>query len=626
MTTSSTIPRPSEVLPDKDGLAVAVDTETSGTHTDDGARLSVISVAYLDDNDQVVAWAFPFDQGSIGKPGQSASLFDELDAEINLPEAEWDWLFDWLERQRLIFHNAKFDLPILRIGTRHWLGRDLTHRLTWDTMVVQKEIEPQLSLGLKEISARWGFLGGGERDHEAAVKAWLKKNKKAAGRYDLVPWELMGPYASRDAELTIYLYLLQRNLIDEGRARPQRVAHRMAALHVLAAMERRGIGYDAGASLAVADQITQMVRELEQDLPFRNTLPAAKAYFFGDNGKGGVCVPYATTAKNNPVLDIEIARKMVRDQIPYAKEYAEITKLDHARSMWYQGYPEKIGDDGRLRTIFKQTSVRSGRLASERMNLQAIPKTDKTVEGLPDVRSFFRARPGYRLWNLDLSQAELRCAARYAGCVRMLEMLEGGADLHSITTEEVMGVAPDHPKHKVFRDIGKRLTFGGIFQIGGRTFQATLSKEGIEMSLEECDLWVANWRSMYPEYGTAYRRSEQMVLHHGFVKLLPGTPFESLSWFGLRDFPNTAWSRRVQGSLAEFLQIWLIETEALLQGSPDEDVREALVLTVHDSLVLELPDDGRDEEWANRIAAAGAKRATALFDIEMKVDVGPWHK
>lgn len=588
--------------------------------------MAVVSVAWLDDHDRIESYAFPFDQGTVDKPGQPMALFDEMEREINLPEAEWEYLLEWLSRQRLVFHNAKFDLHMLRAGTRAWAGRDLEPALAWDTMIVHREIEPTLPLGLKEIGQRWALLGGGEREHEKRLKDWLRRNKKGTGRWDLAPWDLVGPYAAVDAQITLALALLQMALIAEGWAKPWLVDHRLEVLRVLYRMERRGIGYDAAGSLDVADQILRQIAEREKDLPFRNTLNAAKEYFFGKagDGKGGQCLPYKVTDRGTPQLDEEVLRKMVKDEVPWAAEYAEISKMERAVSMWYQGYPEKIGGDGRLRTVFNQTKVKSGRMSSERMNLQAIPKENKTVEGLPTVRSFIRAREGHRLWNLDLSQAELRVAARYAGCTRMMQMLAEGADLHSITTQQVMNVDQDHPNFKVLRDIGKRLTFGGIFQIGGRTFQATLSKlTGIELPLAECEHFVSEWRSMYPEFGRAYRNSERFVLNNGYMVLLPGTEYESRSWFGPHDWPNTGWSRKVQGSLAEFMQVWLVETERQMA---DAGVSEAMVLSVHDSIVLELPDDPDTESIVQQVAQHGAKRATELFDIEMKVDWGLWHK
>jgi DNA polymerase I-like protein with 3'-5' exonuclease and polymerase domains len=634
------VPRPSQTLPTSSRRLVACDTETSGLNTDDGARVSIVSVAWEDDHGEIVAYAYPFDQGAGqgGKDGVPASLFDDvIRDDYNLPQQEWDLLLEWLSRQRLVFHNAKFDLHMLRVGTRLWPGRDLESAFMWCCMVAQREIDPGYHLNaagqlrLKPVCTALS-LGGEIEDEDVyakRLKTWLEKDQrqrrqKGQGRrYDLAPWDLIGPYASQDARLTLLLYWWQIEMLDLGCGRWHLVEHQMRVLSVLYKIERRGIGYDAAASLTAAGEVRDRIDALVADLPFKNTLPAAKRYFFDE----GRCLVYKRTAKGAVTLDNEVLRKMVGDGIKWAHEFQEIARLEKSLSMWLVGYPDKIGIDGRLRTEFQQTKVRSGRMSSQRMNLQAVPKGDKTVErGLPDVRGFFRARDGYRLWNLDLSQAELRVAAKYAGCRQMLAMLADGADLHTITTGEVLGAKPGDDGFEYKRDIGKRLTLGGIFLIGARTFQADLRKHtGIEMPLSECDRIVSGWRNLYPEYGRAYRRSQNYARQNGYVKLLEGTEYESLSRFGPLDYDNTAWSRRVQGSLAAYLGIWLVEAEGLL-GQWDVQVAEALVLTVHDSLVLELPDDERGPQVAQAVALAGARRATEIFEIEMLVDWGPWHK
>lgn len=250
----------------------------------------------------------------------------------------------------------------------------------------------------------------------------------------------------------------------------------------------------------------------------------------------------------------------------------------------------------------------------------------------------FRAREGHQLWNLDLSQAELRVATKYANCKLMAELLAGGADLHGVTTSEVFGIEKGHPDWTVKRDIAKRLTFGGIFQIGPKTFQATLSKlAGIYLGLGECEKMVYRWRDLYPEFGVAYRRAEKAVAARGWVRLMPGTEYEERSYFRENEWPHTGWSRIVQGSLALFNQVWLVETERMAPG--------LLVLNVHDSQVLEIPENqparavGRmglsgnlhvddrvesPEAVARRVAERGATLASDLFRTAMKIDYAQW--
>ena len=192
-------------LPNVSGLVVACDTETSGLHVDDGARVSAVSIAYRHE-DKLISAAYPFDQGALDKIGVANSLFDVDD---NCSEEEYVQLIEWLGRQRLIFHKMYFDLQILNKGHRKWgHGKDLIMQTVWDTKLAQWVIEPLESTGLKETAAR--LWGEDEKAEQDALKPYLKQN---GNRFDLVPWDVVGPYASKDAELTLRLYESQQEIL-----------------------------------------------------------------------------------------------------------------------------------------------------------------------------------------------------------------------------------------------------------------------------------------------------------------------------------------------------------------------------------------------------------------------------
>src|SRR6185295_9947224 len=99
----------------------------------------------------------------------------------------------------------------------------------------------------------------------------------------------------------------------------------------------------------------------------------------------------------------------------HAETYAEYRRLSNAASMWYEGYANAIGQDGRLRTYFRQNGTRSSRFSVERVNLQAIPQDYRlsdhsALDGIITPRGIIgNAVPeGWRLFELDLAQAELR--------------------------------------------------------------------------------------------------------------------------------------------------------------------------------------------------------------------------
>jgi len=592
-------------LPDVE--VVAVDTETSGLFPDDHARVACVALAW--DGGSA---AFPFDQGVRDKfPTEQLDLFAG-DEDPNLGEEEWKELLVWLSQRSLVFHNAKFDLTMMRTGTRHWAGADLAKALYWDTMLGAKELDPLLSKSLDSAAQRAGLQG---KDGTEKLEQWLLAHGYGGAmkrRYDLVPWSITKLYVTTDAEQTFALYQLQAERFRAKEADWERAWRELQLLRTLYAMEHRGVGYDAAGSIEAAEELERRIHELELELPFPATAPGAKKYFVGQKG----LFTDRVTEKGNPSVDEEQVRRWAAEGVEWAAEYAEVSKYKRAVSMWYRGYPEKLGPDGRLRCSYKQFEVRSGRMSVERVQLQAIPKADKMFEGVPHVRSLLQPRKGFGLWNLDLSQAELRVATKYADCKAMAAMLADGADIHGETCKSVLLVDEDDPRWKEKRDIAKRLTFGSIFQIGGETFQATLSKlADIHLSVEECDGMVRAWRRAYPEFGVAYRKADRLAERTGRVKVLPGTEYEMLSWFSEHDYSNTAWNRIVQGSLAEFFKLWMVEVERQAPGW--------MILTVHDSVVLECPLDEGDE-IARLVADRGAAMASEVFKTDMKVDTDRW--
>src|SRR5690625_7075201 len=96
-----------------------------------------------------------------------------------------------------------------------------------------------------------------------------------------------------------------------------------------------------------------------------------------------------------------------------------------------------VGDDGRLRGNVRQNGTVSGRFSISRVQLQSIPHDFRldgfeVLEGIPTPRGMIGAgvQPGYKLWELDLANAELRVAAMMAKCTRMLDLIHQGKDLH----------------------------------------------------------------------------------------------------------------------------------------------------------------------------------------------------
>lgn len=586
-------------LPDVDGV-VAFDTEGSGLHADDGARVSLVTIAWVD-GDEIKTRAFPFGQGD------QETLFGYAD----LGAMAWLDLCEWLSEQQLVAHNAPHDILQMEAGTvTGCRGIDLLGSLVGDTMLNAWVLEPLAEIGLDKTGDRMFGVG-----KEQAFKDWLKKQKGAKKkRYDLAPMDVIGEYATTDAELCLRVWLTQQQWMaeTEGWAVPV-IQQEMEVQRTLIRMMRRGIGFDRGAAAAASAMAAKIEKELGEALPFVGTEDGARRFFFDIKG----ALPHCVTPGGQKGVAECCVRQLIAEGVEGADDWATFQKVKRARAMWYEGYGSRCGEDGRLRSDFKQAGVVSYRFASQRVNLQALPhdyKLDRlSALGLPNPRIMFVARDGCDLYELDQAQAELRIAAKYAKCESMLAVLEAGEDLHGQTAERLFDVREGEKDWKKYRNVAKRANFSFIFEVGAKTFKHDLEKHtGIIITMDESAEVVALWRGLYPEFGRANRKAERLAQQRGYVKL----PGGRMRWFKPYEQVHKAFNQAVQGGLAQMFKVWMVEVDRQVPG--------ALVLVVHDSQVLEVPTGLRGLRLVQRAAELGERIGTEMFGTKMVVDIKRW--
>jgi DNA polymerase I-like protein with 3'-5' exonuclease and polymerase domains len=678
-----------------DLVELSTDTETSGLFADDGARVSTASIAWIDEiglwrewaerwdnitygvetiadglEVAIVSTAWPFDQGTEGKPEDTGQIKLWPDA-ANLDQEEWEFLLRILVDHDLNMHNGKFDCEKYRVGCRRWpgVGVELINNLVWDTQNVNDLLWRLHPTSLKPTCAR--LFGQEWADESQVVKKYLQRSKLPTGRWDLMPWAAIGKYADTDARITLMLKLRQIWEIENNHAGDwlyrdakncselddmqmvyDKIERRLVTTRVLYRMERRGVPYDEVTSRLAADECRDRAAPIEKGLPFEPTRERAVKYFFeeGKTDKGIECldlVPYSVTDKGTPQLTAEILARMEDDRVPYAKEWGEWSRVSNAASMWYEGYADAVGTDGRIRTAFRQNGTRSTRFSVERLNLQAIPQDyrlsdHKILDGIITPRGLIaNAVPdGWRLYELDLAQAELRVGAMHSKCKLMIEMIMDNADLHTFTTKYLFPDIPEtNPLFKSkWRQVGKRGNFSLGFGSKGKTFKAMVSKEcGVQLSDTESDRIVRDWNALYPEWQQAIWRHQNVVARrqakfgYGWLGLING----ERRWFQEYEEAHKAFNQRVQGNLAQFGMDWMLMTDAFLrdqhelhQWAEKDKVGEVgLVLTIHDSQVLMLPDNEFGRGLADRCARFGKDLWKQMFPkIPGDVDFHLWDR
>jgi DNA polymerase-1 len=354
----------------------------------------------------------------------------------------------------------------------------------------------------------------------------------------------------------------------------------------------------------------QMLMTLQQALPFKPTPAGARKYFFSVQG----ALPHCLTEKSGPSVSECCIRSLISQHTPYAQEFADLQKVSHAISTWFTGYAEMTGEDGRLRTDFRQAGTTTMRFTSSRVNLQAIPHDYKLerLEGIATPRSLFKPAEGHELWEFDLAQVECRAAAVVADCQTWLSMFrsEEPRDLHSETALQLFGdVSYEH------RQIAKRANFSLIYGVGGATFRKDLEKtSGVKLSEMEANALVKDWRALYPEFGRAGRKYENIAKRQQYVTLIGGRR----RYFAPYDELHKAFNAVIQGSVAQFVKRWMVEAEMSFGG---------VVLQIHDSIVMEVCvgiGGHALRQTVDSMEKMGGAMATEFFYVPMIAESKQW--
>lgn len=316
--------------------------------------------------------------------------------------------------------------------------------------------------------------------------------------------------------------------------------------------------------------------------------------------KGGVRI---STGKKQLEL-VKADHPVVQRVLDYRERAKLTTTYTKALPKMAKWHPRSVGSsvcpvceyqhvDGtwRVHTDFASTRAETGRLCSRRPNLANVPARTE-LGGL--VRLGFVASPGTMLVSADLSQIELRNLAHCADAKSMIDIYEASGDIHQSTAMKAFGITDpskvDKLKHRL---PAKTIGFGLMYGMTSMGLQATLATMGLLWTVEECDVFVEKFFSIYPEVREymelqAYRaRRYGMVWDAlGRVRLIPEVRSYH-SWIrsaGLRQAGNFP----IQALNAGQMKLAMGKADArLLELERQEGCWCVPLMTIYDQLIVE---------------------------------------
>jgi DNA polymerase-1 len=299
-------------------------------------------------------------------------------------------------------------------------------------------------------------------------------------------------------------------------------------------------------------------------------------------------------------------------------DYREVSKL---RSTYTGPLPGYAGSDGRVRTTLKMNVARTGRLASEKPNLQNV--SVRTEDGR-QVRAGFISRPGCVLVSHDLSQIEMVWAAELSQDSLMCEVFHKGQDIHVRTAcglfrldyDRIAGLWKQYKagtlqgaEHSEMRDFeinrrlpSKTLGFAVLYGVTPAGLQMQiLAAGGPYWTIEECEGFIQRWFDLFGGVADWLERQHARARRYGMVwtafgrvRQIPeaGSALQGIVSAGLRMAGNMP----DQGSAGDHLKLAMAELCMLVDyyRSLPGVVCEPL-LQIHDELVFEVSREIADE-------------------------------
>ena len=360
----------------------------------------------------------------------------------------------------------------------------------------------------------------------------------------------------------------------------------MPLTEVLASMEHFGVNIDREGVKEFGSSLSEMGTVLFEELG----LPAKK------KTKSG----YSTNA------DVLEELRNYSPIVDNVLKYRQYTKLN---STYVTGLLEKIADDGRIHTCFKQTETRTGRISSTDPNVQNIPV--RTELG-SQMRKFFTAGEGKVLVDADYSQIELRVMAHLCGDKNMIDAFNSGEDIHTSTAAQVFDM-PSIMVTPEMRSAAKAVNFGIIYGIGA----FSLSKD-IGTSVAQAKKYIADYLAKYPKVNEFMESTVNGAMADGVVSTMFGrkrripelsSSNKMLQAAGKRIAMNTP----VQGTAADLIKIAMINVYRRLKA---EKLGAKLILQVHDELIIE-----SDLSCADRAAEILKEEMQGVYEMKVPLAV-----
>ena len=511
-----------------------------------------------------------------------------------------------------IGHNLKFDIAVL-----HWAGVKVVGPF-FDTMLAHILVDPGQKHTMDYLSE--SLLGY----TPISLESLLDQGDEKGGQMSLIGTTMqdidlgkLAEYAAEDADVTWQLAEKLRPMLEENGQHHVFYDIECPLIPVLVSMEAEGITLDSSVLDGIRNSLEQEIHSLGSEI----TKLAGRDFNLNSPKQLGEVLfdelqlvekPKKTKTGQYKTDEAILAALAPKHRIVEAiLEYRESAKL---KSTYVDALPGSVADrTGRVHSSFGQLVTATGRLASNKPNLQNIPV--RTSQGR-EIRKAFVARDSdFILMAADYSQVELRVMASLSGDEGMRQAFVDELDIHSATAANVYGVDPGDVTGEM-RRCAKMVNFGIIYGISAFGLSQRLG-----IARGEAAEIIDSYFTQFPGVKSYMDDTVTLAREKGYVETLAGRrryirDINSSNAMVRSAAERTAINTPIQGTAADMIKLAMTGVDASLRSGK---LQSRMILQVHDELILDVSCD--EEQDVREIVSRQMQDALPL-EVPIVIDIG----
>ena len=507
--------------------------------------------------------------------------------------------------KQIIGHNLKYDIQILRK-----FGVNISNNV-FDTMLAHYLINPEASHKLDVLSEN--YLNHKCVPIEDIIGKPGVNQKKMT---DLHPKEICH-YACEDADVTFTLKKILDKELTNLKLSKLLYDVEQPLMLVLCDIENNGVKIDVDFLSSMSNQLTKLIEETEKKIfsiageTFNIASPKQLGVILFDKLKIDENPKKTKSGQYSTGEEILIKLSKKNKIVDLILEFREYKKL---LSTYIKALPEMVSPlDGLIHTDYAQAVTATGRLSSNKPNLQNIPI--RTSLGRETRSAFVSRNDGDLILAADYSQIELRIIAAFSGDPEMISAFKNEKDIHSTTASKVFNVPIDAVTPDMRRR-AKEVNFGIIYGISPFGLSQNLdiprseAKEIIDSYFSEFSL-VKEYMDNSIKTAKEKKYVETILGRRRYLRDIDSRNF-TLRGFAERNAINSP----IQGSAADIIKLAMIKISDWMKT---RDLKSKMIMQVHDELVFDVNKLEREELEEN---IKSIMENVIKIEVPLTVDIG----